>query len=75
MSVPGKIMIHENAFGKYINNELKNIAQIEHSRHKSFANIITNALSDLIAPIAYFPKGGNLFLWSFIIDNHLTLLS
>ncbi len=33
-----------------VNDELKNIAQIEHSRHRSFNNLIANAQS-AIAPI------------------------
>ncbi|WP_304487035.1 transposase, partial [Dyadobacter sp. 3J3] len=32
-----------------INDELKNMCQVEHSRHRSFGNFITNLISGLIA--------------------------
>ena len=32
-----------------VNNELKNIAQIDHSRHRSFTNFIANSLSAITA--------------------------
>ncbi len=38
-----------------INDELKNICSVEHSRHRSFANFITNMVSRLIA-YSLFPK-------------------
>ena len=37
------------------NNELKNIAQIEHSKHRSFNNFIANALTE-IAAYCFFEK-------------------
>lgn len=40
---------------EFVNDELKNIAQIEHLRHRSFTNCITNALST-IAAYCFFPK-------------------
>lgn len=54
-----------------VNDELKNIAQIEHSRHRSFANFITNALS-AIAAYCFFPKKPSISL-EFVSDNQLTL--
>ena len=38
-----------------VNDELNNIAQIEHSRHRSFNNFIANALS-AIAAYCFFEK-------------------
>jgi len=35
--------------------ELKNICQVEHSRHRSFENFISNLISGLIA-YSFFPK-------------------
>ncbi|MCK0147289.1 IS982 family transposase, partial [Arenibacter sp. F26102] len=32
-----------------INDQLKNICQAEHSRHRSFGNFITNLVASLIA--------------------------
>ena len=47
MSVSDKIMLRKRALIESVNDELKNIAQIEHSRHRSFANFITSALSPI----------------------------
>ena len=52
MSVSDKIMLRKKALVESVNDELKNIAQIEHSRHRPFANFITNAL----CAIAAYPK-------------------
>ena len=54
MSVPDKIMLRKRALVESVNDELKNIAQIEHSRYRSFTNFITNALST-IAAYCFFP--------------------
>ena len=61
MSVSDKIMLRKSALVESVNDALKNIA-IEHSRHRSFANFITNALS-AIAAYCFFPKK-HLFLRS-----------
>ena len=55
MSVSDKIMLRKRALVESVNDELKNIDQIEHSRYRSFANFITNALS-AIAAYCFFPK-------------------
>ena len=71
MSVSDKIMLRKRALIESVNDELKNIAQIEHSRHRSFANFITNALS-AIAAYCFFPKKPSISL-DFVDDNQLTL--
>lgn len=71
MSVSDKIMLRKRALVESVNDELKNIAQIEHSRHRSFANFITNALS-AIAAYCFFPKKPSISL-VFVSDNQLTL--
>ena len=38
-----------------INDELKNMAQVEHSRHRSFHNFVNNLISGL-ASYCFFPK-------------------
>ena len=38
-----------------INDELKNMAQVEHSRHRSFHNFVNNLISGLAA-YCFFPK-------------------
>lgn len=71
MSVSDKIMLRKRALVESVNDELKNIAQIEHSRHRSFANFITNALS-AIAAYCFFPKKPSISI-EFVTDNQLTL--
>ncbi|WP_288321675.1 IS982 family transposase [uncultured Alistipes sp.] len=71
MSVADKIMLRKRALVESVNDELKNIAQIEHSRHRSFTNFITNALS-AIAAYCFFPKKPSISL-EYVFDNQLTL--
>ena len=49
MSIADKILLRKRALIETVNNELKNIAQIEHSRHRSFSNFIANSLSAIAA--------------------------
>ncbi|WP_143869015.1 transposase, partial [Bacteroides zhangwenhongii] len=55
MSIADKILLRKRALIETVNDELKNIAQIEHSRHRSFNNFIANALS-AIAAYCFFEK-------------------
>jgi len=55
MSYADAVMIRKRSVIETINDELKNICQIEHSRHRSFTNFITNLLSGLVA-YCFFPK-------------------
>ncbi len=50
MSIADKIFAKKKrALIETVNDELKNIAQIEHSRHRSFSNFIANSLSAIAA--------------------------
>ncbi len=49
MHLSDKIMLRKRAVIESVNDELKNICQIEHTRHRSLENFITNLLSGLIA--------------------------
>ena len=49
MSIADKILLRKRALLETVNDELKNIAQIEHSRHRSFNNFIANSLSAIAA--------------------------
>ncbi len=49
MSIANKILLRKRALIEAINDELKNIAQIEHSRHRSLNNFIANSLSAMSA--------------------------
>ena len=49
MLLQDKILLRKRALIETVNDELKNICQIEHTRHRSFENFLTNLLSGLIA--------------------------
>ena len=49
MTMKDKIMLRKRSVIETINDQLKNIAQVEHSRHRSFGNFITNLIAGLIA--------------------------
>jgi hypothetical protein len=49
MTMNDKIMLRKRSVIETINDELKNICQLEHSRHRSFANFISNIVVGLIA--------------------------
>ena len=55
MSVADKILVRKRAIIETVNDELKNMAQIEHSRHRSVANFTVNLVSALSA-YCFFPK-------------------
>jgi hypothetical protein len=55
MNVNDKILLRKRALVESVHDELKNICQIEHSRHRSFANFITNLLAGLTA-YSFLPK-------------------
>ena len=71
MSVSDKILIRKRAVIESVNDELKNIAQLEHSRHRSFNNFIVNAVS-AIAAYCFFPKKPAISLEHYS-DNQLML--
>ena len=55
MSVSDKLLLRKRAIIETVNDELKNIAQIEHSRHRCFDNFIVNILG-ATAAYCMFPK-------------------
>ena len=71
MNINDKILIRKRAVIETVNDELKNIAQIEHSRHRSFNNFIANALS-AIAAYCFFEKKLAIEV-EFVNDGQLTL--
>ena len=50
-----KLLLRKRAIIETVNDELKNIAQVEHSRHRCFDNFIVNLLG-AIAAYCMFPK-------------------
>jgi len=55
MPVSDKLLLRKRAIIESVNDELKNIAQVEHSRHRHFDNFIVNLLG-AIAAYCIFPK-------------------
>ena len=55
MSISDRLLIRKRAIIETVNDELKNIAQVEHSRHRSFNNFMVNTLG-AIAAYCLFPK-------------------
>ena len=49
MLLSDKIYLRKRALIETVNDQLKNICQIEHTRHRSFENFIANMISALIA--------------------------
>lgn len=71
MSVADKILLRKRAIIESVNDELKNIAQVEHSRHRSFDNFFINTLG-AVAAYCYFPKKPCVSVCR-VFDNQLTL--
>ena len=55
MELKDKIMLRKRSVIETVNDELKNMCQVEHSRHRSFGNFISNMIAGLIA-YSFFPK-------------------
>ena len=65
------VILRKHSIIETINDELKNMAQVEHSRHRSFHNFVNNLMSGL-ASYCFFPKKPMLRLER-EIDNQLTI--
>jgi len=55
MELKDKILLRKRSVIETVNDELKNMCQIEHSRHRSFTGFIANTIAALIA-YSFFPK-------------------
>ncbi len=44
MSVSDRLLLRKRVIIETVNDELKNIAQVEHSKHRRFDNFIVNLL-------------------------------
>ena len=55
MILSDRLLLRKRAIIETVNEELKNIAQVEHSRHRCFDNFIVNLLG-AIAAYCLFPK-------------------
>ena len=50
-----RLMLRKRAVIESVNDELKNICQIEHTRHRCFTNFITNLIAGILA-YSFLPK-------------------
>ena len=71
MRISDRLLLRKRAIIETINDELKNIAQVEHSRHRSFDNFIVNTLGSLAA-YCFFPKKPTIAVQR-AVDRQLTL--
>lgn len=71
MSFKDKLMLRKRAIIECVNDELKNICHIEHSRHRCLNNFIANTISALLA-YCFLPKKPSLNV-EFIYSNQLSL--
>ena len=65
------ILLRKRALVESVNDELKNICKLEHSRHRSVMGFLLNLVSALAA-YCLFPKKPSLNITP-IVDNQLTL--
>lgn len=63
MGLSDKILLRKRAVIESVNDFLKNICQIEHSRHRSCCNFIVNLVSG-IAAYSFLPKKPSIHPWN-----------
>ena len=66
-----RLLTRKRAIIETVNDELKNIAQVEHSRHRTFDNFMVNLLGAMAA-YCFFPKKPCIACER-VIDNQLAL--
>ncbi len=71
MNINEKILLPKRVSIETINHELKNICQLEHSRHRSLVNLFTNLIADLTA-YTFLPKKPGIKC-EFVKTNQLAL--
>ena len=71
MEMSDKILLRKRSLIETVNDELKNMCQVEHSRHRSIGNFFTNLISGLIA-YSFFPKKSSI-RYETINHNQLSL--
>lgn len=63
-----RVILRKRAVIESVNDVLKNVCQIEHTRHRSFDNFITNLLSGLIA-YSILPSKPSIKMQNFLPNN------
>ena len=72
MPLLDKVMLRKRSIIETINDQLKNICMIEHSRHRSFHNFINNILAGIIA-YSFLPKKPAIKMYNFRPDSSAQL--
>jgi len=72
MDMTDKILLRKRAIIECVNDFLKNICQIEHSRHRSVANFIVNIISGLVA-YSFLPKKPSLNIFQQTSASNISL--
>ena len=72
MTMADKILLRKRSVIETVNDELKNICQIEHSRHRSFTNFVTNLIAGLMA-YSFLPKKPAIKYQTIKKTNQLTM--
>lgn len=70
VKISDRLLLRKRAIIETVNDELKNIAQVEHFRHRPFDNFIVNTLGALAA-YCFFPKKPTIAVQR-TIDRQLT---
>ena len=73
MDLHDRLMLRKHAVIESINDFLKNICDIEHSRHRSITNFLVNLISALAA-YSFLPKKPSVFFDSNMHEGFLCLL-
>ena len=70
MLIKDKVLLRKRALVETVNDELKNICQIEHTRHKCFENFIGNLVAGLIA-YSFLDKKPSLNLDEVVVNSQV----
>jgi hypothetical protein len=66
-----RVMLRKRVVIESVNDELKNICQIEHTRHRCFTNFITNLIAGLLV-YSFLTKKQSINV-DFVDNKHLLL--
>lgn len=61
MNVSDRLLLRKKTIIETVNDDLKNIAQVEHSRQRSFENFVVNMLG--LLPHTTFPKRNPAYMY------------
>jgi hypothetical protein len=73
MSLYDKIMLRKRSVIEIINDELKNICEVEHSRHRAVHNFVMNLISALLHIVSLIKNRLSALMWQNQQDKLLCL--